>query len=556
LKKLRERFQELQNTEKEYERIKAKIEIKMGQIDDLKLEISEIETEALKLLPSPTPEAKARKLEELSSKIEELNLVISYLQNENGRVKGRISEIEEYMRLLENSTECPVCKSSLTPEHRDRVGREFETEKDELKRRLMEILIEIGGITEEKRKVEKEYNEVNALDIERLEKIKEDLKKLEEELEELKKRKEEIKPVIKELESIKKEIITIEKELEKLKTDYERHISSKNALEKERSKDEIETELNDLKTKLNKICERISSLLSELECIPEEPEENLRRLRELKEKYEVLKSKAEKVDKIIEELNTVKEKLEKAFQEKESTEKELALLGYSEEEYRKVGDEYNNLIKKVSELKTRLESTNKQIDTKIKELSEINESIKALEDKLKSLEKILEFVGKLQRIRQSFSKDGIQRIVRQRVAPIISEFARDYIENFNLDIMDVCVNEDFDVSIMKQGGEISIKSISGGEKIAVAIALRLAIAKALAGRISTIIMDEPTTHLDEERRRELVGIMKNFFREGGGVPQMIIITHHRELEDVADTVYRVEKVDGISKVVEITSDWV
>ncbi len=63
-------------------------------------------------------------------------------------------------------------------------------------------------------------------------------------------------------------------------------------------------------------------------------------------------------------------------------------------------------------------------------------------------------------------------------------------------------------------------------------------------------MDEPTTHLDEERRRELVEIMKNFFREGAAVPQMIIVTHHRELEEVADTVYRVEKVDGVSRVVE------
>ncbi len=158
-------------------------------------------------------------------------------------------------------------------------------------------------------------------------------------------------------------------------------------------------------------------------------------------------------------------------------------------------------------------------------------------------------MGKLQRIRQAFSRDGIQRIVRQRVAPIISEFARDYIENFNLDITDISVNEDFDISIMKQGGEISIKSISGGEKVAVAIALRLAIAKALAGRISTIIMDEPTTHLDEERRKELVEIMKNFFRESAAVPQMVIVTHHRELEEVADTVYRVEKVDGVSRVV-------
>ena len=51
-------------------------------------------------------------------------------------------------------------------------------------------------------------------------------------------------------------------------------------------------------------------------------------------------------------------------------------------------------------------------------------------------------------------------------------------------------------------------------------------------------MDEPTTHLDEQRRKELVNILSSFFREGGRIiPQMLIITHHTEIEDVADTIY-------------------
>jgi len=63
-------------------------------------------------------------------------------------------------------------------------------------------------------------------------------------------------------------------------------------------------------------------------------------------------------------------------------------------------------------------------------------------------------------------------------------------------------------------------------------------------------MDESTTNLDDIRRRGLVEVMKGFFREDTSIPQMVIVTHHRELEEVADTVYRVEKVDEISKVVE------
>jgi exonuclease SbcC len=48
--------------------------------------------------------------------------------------------------------------------------------------------------------------------------------------------------------------------------------------------------------------------------------------------------------------------------------------------------------------------------------------------------------------------------------------------------------------------------------------------------------------LDEERRKELVNILNSFFREGGRIiPQMLIITHHSEIEEVADVVYSVRK---------------
>lgn len=549
LKELKKKFDSLQHAEKEYERVKAEIKMVNSRIEEIKSEISKVESKALEVLSAATVEAKKVKLEELDSKIAELNRRILSLQNEHGQVEGRISEIEEYTEILGESTECPVCKSPLTPEHRDEVRRDFEVEKERLQKRLTEINVEIESFSEEKRKIEEERNRINALDVERLEKLKEDLNKLEAKLGELLEKEGEIKSVIENLANVKDEITGIEAELEKIKGDYEKHISASKALEMERSKDEIKAELVELKTKLDEVEGTISSLVSKLGYTPEKPEDELRELRSLKEKYEVLKSKAEKIDAIREELAEVRVELEKAVEKRDSVEKELASLGYSDEEYRRVESRHNELGKRVTELKTRLEGLEKQKNVKTDELTKINESIKALEEKLKSLEKILEFVGKLQRIRQAFSKDGVQRIVRQRVAPIISEFARGYIENFNLDITDISVNEDFDISIMKQGEKISIKSISGGEKVAVAIALRLAIAKALAGRISTIIMDEPTTHLDEERRRELVEIMKNFFREGSTVPQMIIVTHHRELEEVADTVYRVEKVDGVSRVV-------
>lgn len=57
-------------------------------------------------------------------------------------------------------------------------------------------------------------------------------------------------------------------------------------------------------------------------------------------------------------------------------------------------------------------------------------------------------------------------------------------------------------------------------------------------------MDEPTVYLDENRRAKLAEI----FRKVKSIPQMIIITHHRELEDVADVIINVKKDGNVSKV--------
>ncbi|MDQ3835512.1 MAG: SMC family ATPase, partial [Thermoproteota archaeon] len=51
-----------------------------------------------------------------------------------------------------------------------------------------------------------------------------------------------------------------------------------------------------------------------------------------------------------------------------------------------------------------------------------------------------------------------------------------------------------------------------------------------SNKLDFIILDEPTAHLDEERRRGLVRILSDAFREGvGPLTQLIIITHDSEI---------------------------
>lgn len=181
------------------------------------------------------------------------------------------------------------------------------------------------------------------------------------------------------------------------------------------------------------------------------------------------------------------------------------------------------------------------------EIANCDEKLKGLEKKEREKRHVDNFIGLLNKIRTAYGKDGVQKMIRARARPLLERSTRDLFERFNLAYSDIKIDDDYNIAVIGPSGEQQIEQISGGERVALAIALRLAIAQVLSGRVETIIMDEPTTHLDEERRKELVNILSSFFREGGRIiPQMLIITHHPEIVDVADVIYTVKKQDDYS----------
>ena len=180
-----------------------------------------------------------------------------------------------------------------------------------------------------------------------------------------------------------------------------------------------------------------------------------------------------------------------------------------------------------------------------KELSETEEASR----KAKALES---YIRLLKTIRECFSKDGVQRYARTLAKKSIEYYAKRFLQFFSLAYSDLRLDEDYNVYLYGPLGEQSIDSLSGGEKTAVALCLRLAIAAALTGnRVKCILMDEPTTHLDPERRRELVKLLTNFKGERSLIPQTIIVTHDPEIEQAADHVYHISIRDGYSHVERI-----
>ena len=160
---------------------------------------------------------------------------------------------------------------------------------------------------------------------------------------------------------------------------------------------------------------------------------------------------------------------------------------------------------------------------------------------LLALEDAVGLLNNLEKIRSKvFNRDGpVALRLRSWVLKVLSAKASEYLSMFKIGISKIELTEkarDVQVTCYGTYGDIDMDSLSGGEKVAVALALRLAIAQIVSlNKLDFIILDEPTIHLDEERRKSLVNIISDFFKEGlGPLSQIIIITHDAEIFEDSD----------------------
>jgi DNA repair protein SbcC/Rad50 len=198
--------------------------------------------------------------------------------------------------------------------------------------------------------------------------------------------------------------------------------------------------------------------------------------------------------------------------------------------------------------------TNIKIGSSQKSIQQATKFIDEFNKILTELEYAAKYIDILEKIRSTvFNRDGLVGLsLRSWALKTISYKASEYATKFNIGISRIDLTEKVkDVDIICYGihGEIDMNCLSGGEKVAVALALRLAIAYMMgSSKLDFIILDEPTTHLDAERRKSMVKIISEAFKDGNGpLSQIIIITHDAEIfeDSEVDRVYRFTmSIDG------------
>ena len=493
-------------------------------------------------------ETKRKEFQGLS---DELGAKVDDFKKQMGILTNKVKELEDSISKLGSSkaevVTCPTCETDLSADRVTKLLDKFRTEKTAIEGELSKLKADLEETAENKKQADERLRKADSLDTDKVSGISEEQKEAKTKLAE---QKADAKRLEKQAETLKKldeELAKLETEKSGLKEAYHEFESAKRELSKLSSREEINVEMEPVLANLEGVSKHLKEAVSSLGYEPEKPEKELASLRLKKQEYDQNITIAKRRPEFELSVERIRQDLRGKEQKLGETNEAIGKLAYDEEEHRQKETELETAKSRKSDLKEEISGIVAQKKAADNESAECDRKLEALKDKEKEKQTVDGFIRLLNKIRTAYGKDGVQKMIRARARPLLERATRDLFERFNLAYSDIKIDDDYNIAVLGPSGEQQIDQISGGERVALAIALRLAIAQVLSGRVETIIMDEPTTHLDEERRKELVNILSSFFREGGRIiPQMLIITHHPEIVDVADVIYTIRKEEGYS----------
>ncbi len=461
-------------------------------------------------------------------------------------------------------------KKNINAEDEKKLLKNIEGEKKE----IIKFEKEIGEIKKDVISLEKRVKEIQSKESEN--KVYEDLLvKIESRIESLKEDLEKdgkisLEKVQKELEKAKKDLSESESVLkeEKKKIEPKKAALGKNKEERkvlEYKKRQFQEELDNI-GKLGGKCHVCKQKLDE---------DHKKRI--LKENRDKIKDAEQGIEKLLKEAKTLEEDIEKSeklVSEKDSLvdslKKQMYSLGGDERKAKEVEEKKKELdklkdepkklneeIKKIGFDKALLDkvkndfyerkSSLETIETKI---SSKNELIKSHEHNLKHMQEIKKNIEDLEkRIGQSKKVSEDLGVFSNCLVATQTELRESLISTLNDAMSTIWENiypyqdyTDAKLAVTDDGYDLMVKNrnkewirvdgiLSGGERSAAAICIRIAFALVLTKNLSMLILDEPTHNLDSNA----IGKLSEMLREKlpGLVDQIFIITHDKQLATAA-----------------------
>jgi len=220
--------------------------------------------------------------------------------------------------------------------------------------------------------------------------------------------------------------------------------------------------------------------------------------------------------------------------------------------------EFAKLKNSINEKQVNLSQIDQQLGAIIEKISKSEELVNKMEKAVTELKVVKEYMTQLDSIQSNiFSRDGsVATSLRSWALNSISAKASEYLALLNTKIQRMQLSEkarDITITCYSKNEVLDLESLSGGEQVSVALALRLGMAKLLgSSNLNLMILDEPTTHLDAERKKSLVEVLSQLSNISNSdmAMQFIIITHDAEIfeNSAVEKIYKFESAEKGTKV--------
>lgn len=483
---------------KDRDALTAKLSMLNENIQSVENEIGETKNKPSEELLNEKKILKA-KIEELSHLIDSDREQLQKITEKIFKLDVKKSNITEKMENLDGLGDlCPICGSKLDEEHK----KNLKTESDD----------KIRKINSES----KVLNQVASKGKDKLESQEKELKILENNLNGLKL----LIDKISGLDNLKNKTNSINEDLIKLNSELKLIT------------DNIEFDENDLLGYFENLLEKLKEYNRSQKDL-----ENVQN--QLKKNLEKIKENDANIRTLSKEIHSLKENLLKYNEELDVLSEVPNQIAEVRFNYEKSEEEFQLINEKIIETKTLIEK--------------INESISKVRDEIKKKESLRKQMNKFNDYHIWFNDyliPTLSLIEKHVMQKRYEEFNDDFQKWFSMLIEDTSksskIDEEFTPIVEQDGFEQDVNYLSGGEKTSVALAYRLALNN-IVQKVSTgmksnlLILDEPTDGFSREQLYKVREILNEL-----NCPQIIIVSHERELGSFADNVFRVEKIDGNS----------
>ena len=254
---------------------------------------------------------------------------------------------------------------------------------------------------------------------------------------------------------------------------------------------------------------------------------------------ETLEERQGKVAALGGELEAARDERERLVEERDGV-----AAGYDAETYAELVGTYTHLRDELATLEERLRQQRGQLaeaQAEIERLTGVQVELaaaRAERDELDELLALLEHIRGVLRDAGPKVTQALVEIISMQAARLYADIMADHTTRLRW-------TEDYDIVLSSSGRARGFQQLSGGEQMAAALAVRLALLREVSA-IDVAFFDEPTANLDGHRRDNLAEHILNV----KGFSQLFVISHDDTFERDTDHVVRVVKEDGASRVVE------